>query len=158
ALGVLLYELLTGTTPLDRKRLKKAAFLEVLRLIKEEEPPRPSTRLSESKETLAQVAAHRRTQPARLTKEVRGDLDWIVMTCREKDRTRRYETASALARDVERYLADEAVEACPPSAGYRLRKLARKYRLALTMAATVVLLLVTGLAGSIWEAVRATRA
>jgi serine/threonine protein kinase/tetratricopeptide (TPR) repeat protein len=158
ALGVLLYELLTGTTPLDRKRLKQAAFLEMLRIIKEEEPPRPSTRLSESKQTLAGVAAHRRTEPARLTKEVRGELDWIVMRCLEKDRTRRYDTASALARDIERHLADEPVEACPPSATYRLRKFARKNRGALSTAAAFALLLVAGAGVAAWQAVRATRA
>ena len=114
ALGVLLYELLTGTTPLDRKRLHSAAFAEMLRMIKEEEPPKPSTRLTESKESLASLAAQRRTEPARLTKAVRGELDWIVMKCLEKDRTRRYDTANSLARDVERYLHDEPVEACPP--------------------------------------------
>jgi serine/threonine protein kinase len=93
ALGAMLYELLTGTTPLDRRRLKQAALMEVLRLIKEQEPPRPSTRLSESKETLPSIAAQRHTEPARLAREVRGELDWIVMKCLEKDRTRRYETA-----------------------------------------------------------------
>src|SRR5437588_3220855 len=100
ALGVLLYELLTGTTPLDKKRLRGAAFAEMLRLIKEQEPPKPSTRLTESKESLASLAAMRRTEPAKLTREVRGELDWIAMKCLEKDRTRRYESASALARDV----------------------------------------------------------
>jgi serine/threonine protein kinase/tetratricopeptide (TPR) repeat protein len=148
ALGVLLYELLTGTTPLDRKRLKQAAFLEVLRLIKEEEPPKPSTRLSESQETLASVAARRRTEPARLTKQVRGELDWIVMRCLEKDRTRRYESASALARDIERHLADEPVEACPPSAGYRLRKFLRRYRGPVLAVSLIVLLLVMGIVGT----------
>src|SRR5207237_783615 len=110
----------TGTTPLDRRRVQQAAFVEVLRRIREEEPPKPSTRLTEAPGTLADVAAQRRTPPARLAKEVRGELDWIVMKCLEKDRTRRYETADGLARDVQRYLADEPVEACPPSAGYRL--------------------------------------
>src|SRR5204863_8840440 len=101
ALGVLLYELLTGTTPLNRKQLGKGAYAEMLRLIKEEEPPQPSTRLSESKDTLAAVAAQRRTEPGKLTREVRGDLDWIVMKALEKDRIRRYETATDLARDIE---------------------------------------------------------
>jgi eukaryotic-like serine/threonine-protein kinase len=127
ALGVLLYELLTGTTPLDRRRVQQAGFLEVLRRIREEEPPRPSTRLTEASGTLADVAAQRRTQPARLAKEVRGELDWIVMKCLDKDRTRRYETADGLARDLQRYLADEPVEACPPSAGYRLAKYLRRH-------------------------------
>src|SRR5262245_47294797 len=107
ALGVLLYELLTGTTPLDRKRLKGAALSEMLRLIKEVEPPRPSTRLTESKETLAAVAAQRRTEPARLARAVRGELDWVAMKRLAKDRTKRYETGNALAREIQRYLADE---------------------------------------------------
>src|SRR5262249_24521898 len=110
ALGVLLYELLTGTTPLERSRVKEAAFDEIRRIIKDEEPPRPSVRLSTS-QALAKVAGARRTDPARLSRLVRGDLDWVVMKCLDKDRSRRYETASALARDVERYLADDAVEA-----------------------------------------------
>jgi serine/threonine protein kinase/Tfp pilus assembly protein PilF len=158
ALGALLYELLTGTTPLDRKCLHGAALVEMLRIIKEEVPPRPSTRLSESKESLASVAALRRTEPAQLMKEVRGELDWIVMKCLEKDRTRRYETANALARDVERYLADEPVEACPPSRTYRLGKFARKHRAALSAAAAFVLLLAIAAAVSAWLAVRARQA
>src|SRR5262249_37816749 len=127
SLGVLLYELLTGTTPLERQRLRAAAFDELLRLIKEEEPPKPSTRLSTSG-SLAAVAAARKTEPAKLSRLLRGEVDWIVMKCLEKDRSRRYETANGLARDVQRYLNDEAVEACPPSAGYRVRKFARKHR------------------------------
>ena len=125
SLGVLLYELLTGTTPLEKQRLRQAALGEMVRLIKEEEPPRPSVRLSSSGD-LPRIAAARKTEPARLSKLVRGEVDWIVMKCLEKDRTRRYETASGLAKDVERYLHDEPVEACPPSAGYRLRKFARE--------------------------------
>jgi eukaryotic-like serine/threonine-protein kinase len=148
ALGVLLYELLTGSTPLDRKRLKDAALVEMLRIIKEDEPPRPSTRLTQSGAELAGLAARRRTDPARLSRLVRGDLDWIVMKCLEKDRTRRYESASTLARDVERYLHDETVEACPPSAGYRLRKLLRRHRAAVLTAAAVAGLLVAGVLAS----------
>jgi WD40 repeat protein/serine/threonine protein kinase len=155
ALGVLLYELLTGTTPLERQRLRGAALTEVVRLIKEEEPPRPSRRLSTSG-TLAQVAAARRTEPAQLSALVRGELDWIVMRCLEKDRTRRYDTASALARDVERYLGDEPVEACPPTLGYRLRKISRKYRTPLRVAGAFLLLLVLGVIVSAWQAIRAT--
>jgi serine/threonine protein kinase/WD40 repeat protein len=136
SLGVLLYELLTGTTPLTRKRLKEAALLEVLRAIREEEPPRPSTRLSTT-EGLPAIAANRGLEPGRLTGMVRGELDWIVMKCLEKDRNRRYETANGLTRDLQRYLADEPVQACPPTAGYRLRKFARRNRAAIGAAAGV---------------------
>ncbi len=157
ALGVLLYELLTGTTPIDRKRLGQDALFEILRVIREDEPLPPSTRLSTS-EARASIAATRRTEPAKLARLLRGELDWIVMKCLEKERARRYETANGLARDLQHYLQDEVVEARPPSAGYRLRKLARKHRTALTTAATVVLLLAAGAAVSTWLAVRATRA
>src|SRR3954454_5445292 len=115
SLGVLLYELLTGSTPLTHKRMKEAAYGEVLRMIREEEPPKPSTRLSDSGKALASISAQRRTEPAKLTKLVRGELDWIVMKCLEKDRNRRYETANGLAHDIENYLHDEPVQACPPS-------------------------------------------
>jgi tetratricopeptide (TPR) repeat protein len=141
ALGVLLYELLTGTTPFERKRLKHAAFDEILRIIREEEPPKPSTRLSTTEE-LPSIAANRGLEPKKLSGLVRGELDWIVMKCLEKDRNRRYETANGLARDVERYLHDEPVQACPPSAGYRLRKFARRHKLAFAMASVVSALLV----------------
>jgi WD40 repeat protein/serine/threonine protein kinase len=139
SLGVILYELLTGTTPLERKRFKEAAWQEMLRLIKEEEPPRPSTRLSGSG-PLPAVAAQRKLEPTKLTKLVRGDLDWIAMKALEKERGRRYETANALSRDIQRYLSDEAVEACPPSRSYRLRKFARKNRAALVTAAALLAL------------------
>jgi serine/threonine protein kinase len=157
SLGVLLYELLTGTTPLERQRLREAGLDEMLRRIKEEEPPRPSVRLSGSG-NLPKIAAARKTEPARLSKLVRGEIDWIVMKCLEKDRTRRYETASGLAQDVERYLNDEPVEACPPGAAYRLRKYARKHRSAFATAAGFAALLLTCTAVSTWQAVRATRA
>jgi serine/threonine protein kinase len=133
SLGVLLYELLTGSTPLAKKHVATAAYDEIRRLIREEEPPKPSTRLSSS-DSLAAIAAQRHTEPAKLSKLVRGDLDWITMKALEKDRTRRYETANSLGRDVQRYLADEVIEARPPSTAYRLRKFARKYRAALTTA------------------------
>jgi WD40 repeat protein/serine/threonine protein kinase len=157
SLGVLLYELLTGTTPLERERLREAALSELVRLIKEEEPPRPSVRLSSSN-NLPKIAAARKTEPTKLSKLVRGEIDWIVMKCLEKDRSRRYETANGLARDVERYLHDEAVDACPPSAGYRLRKFARKYWMPVTVAAAFALLLVVGVVVSTWQAMRAARA
>jgi serine/threonine protein kinase len=156
SLGVVLYELLAGTTPLDPRGMRRAAFSEVLRQIREVEPPKPSTRLTQSKESLARLAAQRRTDPVRLLREVRGELDWIVMKCLEKDRTRRYETANGLAKDVERYLHDEPVEACPPSTTYRLGKFARRYRAALAAAAVIAALLVLCVVVSTWLAVRAT--
>ena len=113
--GVLLYELLIGETPFDRKRLRSAAFDELLRIIREEEPPRPSVKLS-SCETLASVAANRHMEPHKLGLLVKGELDWIVMKALEKDRSRRYETANGFAMDIQRYLTDEPVFACPPSA------------------------------------------
>src|SRR5262249_37706537 len=126
SLGALLYEVLTGTTPFTRERFRKAGYDEIRQAIREEEPPRPATRLAESTETLPLISAQRQTEPAKLTRLVRGELDWIVMKCLDKDRERRYETANGLAMDVQRYLADEPVVACPPSAGYRLRKFARR--------------------------------
>ncbi len=139
SLGVLLYELLTGSTPFEQSRLRTLAFDETLRIIREEEPLRPSTRLSSSL-SLPTIAANRGSEPGRLQKAVRGELDWIVMKCLEKDRNRRYETAGSLALDLARYLTDEPVQACPPSAWYRLGKFARKYRVALMMAAVVALM------------------
>src|SRR5438874_2477352 len=139
SLGVLLYELLTGSTPLSRKQLKEAAYGEILRMIKEEEPPKPSTRLSDSGAALASISAQRHMEPGKLSKLVRGELDWIVMKTLEKDRNRRYETANDFVADVQRYLNDETVQACPPSAGYRLRKFARRNKRVLAMVAVVAL-------------------
>jgi len=158
SLGVLLYELLTGSTPLTHKRTKEAAYAEILRMIKEVEPPRPSTRLSDSDEALASISANRHTEPAKLTKLVRGELDWIVMKALEKDRNRRYETANGFAADVQRYLHDEPVLACPPSAGYRLRKYFRRHKGLVLAAALVVLALVGGMIGTTWGMFRATDA
>jgi serine/threonine protein kinase/WD40 repeat protein len=157
ALGVLLYELLTGTTPLLNKRLTQTAFTETLRLIREEEPPRPSTRLSEANNTLPSISAQRQMEPARLTRLVRGELDWIVMKALEKDRNRRYQTANSLARDVERYLADDPVQACPPTLGYRLRKLLRRHKAPVVAFSLVLLALVAGIIGT-WGLLRAEKA
>jgi eukaryotic-like serine/threonine-protein kinase len=155
SLGVLLYELLTGTTPLSRERLKQAGFAEVLRVIREEEPPRPSTRLSESKDSLPTISAQRQMAPAQLTKLVCGELDWIVMKALEKDRGRRYETANSFAMDLQRYLADEPVQACPPSVGYRFRKFARRNKSVLSAAGLIAAALLLGTAVAIYFAVRA---
>ena len=146
SLGVLLYELLTGTTPFDRKRFATAAYDEIRRIIKEEEPPKPSTRLSTMGESLSKVSSQRKTEPAKLSALVKGDLDWIVMKALEKDRSRRYETASAFAADVRRFLAEEPIEARPPSTWYRFRKLARRNKVALTTAALVAAVLLAGTA------------
>jgi serine/threonine protein kinase/WD40 repeat protein len=136
SLGVLLYELLTGTTPLEHEHRESAKLLDVLRIIREEDPPRPSTRLSATQE-LASIAARRGVEPRRLRGIVRGELDWIVMKALEKDRTRRYETASGLVSDLQKYLADEPVSACPPSAWYRSCRLARRNKAALGMACVI---------------------
>src|SRR6185312_15126447 len=146
SLGVVLYELLTGSPPFTRKELENAGVLEMLRIIREEEPSKPSTKLSTA-EGLPTLAANRGTEPAKLTRMVRGELDWIVMKALEKDRNRRYETANGLAVDVQRYLNDETVQACPPSAGYRLRKFARRNRRMLVTATLVGAMLLV-LAGS----------
>ncbi len=158
ALGVMLYELLTGTTPIERKRLKDSALDELLRVIREEEPPLPSTRLSQSRELLPSVAAQRHTEPARLAKLLRGDLDWIVMKALEKDRSRRYDTASSLAHDIERYLDQKPVEACPPSTAYRLRKFFRRNRGAVIAAGLLLLALVGGIAGTTLGLIKAQNA
>ena len=142
ALGVLLYELLTGTTPLQRSSMREAAFAEILRRIREEDPQKPSTRISESGENLASISAHRKTEPVRLARLVRGELDWIVMKSLEKDRSRRYETANGFAKDIQRYLEGDPVEACPLSASYKLKKFARKHRAALATIGAFAFLLV----------------
>ncbi len=154
SLGVLLYQLLTGTTPFDGKRLAQAAFDERIRIIRQEEPPKPSTRLRQSTDTLPAIAAQRRVEPARLSKMFRGDLDWITMKAMDKDRTRRYQTAGGLAADVVRYLRDEPVEASPPSTTYLLRKFARRYRGILAIGLAFMGLLLAGIVASTWFAIQ----
>jgi len=154
SLGVLFYELLTGTTPLLKQRVGEVAWDEIRRVIREEEPQRPSTRLS-STDTLPSLAAFRQTEPGRLTRQVRGELDWIAMKALEKDRARRYATAEALARDIGRYLGDEPVEARPASARYRLSKFVRRHRLPVAAAAVALLALVSGILGTTWGLLRA---
>jgi hypothetical protein len=148
SLGVLLYELLTGTTPFDREQLKEASYDEIRRIIREDEPPRPSTRLSTIEQAaLYTIAKRRGLEPHRLSQQVRGELDWIVMKALEKDRNRRYESASALAADVQRYLNDEPVQACPPAKLYLLGKVVRRHRAVLGVAAMLLLALLLGAAG-----------
>ncbi|HQR06488.1 MAG TPA: serine/threonine-protein kinase [Gemmatales bacterium] len=147
ALGVLLYELLTGSTPVDRKRLKAAALMEVLRMVREEDAVRPSTKLSSS-EALPSIAANRHTEPAKLSRILKGELDWIVMKALEKDRTRRYETANGFAADVQRYLCGEQVQAVPPSSAYRLKKFLKKNRGPVLAAGLVALALLGGMIGT----------
>jgi serine/threonine protein kinase len=156
SLGVLLYELLTGSTPLEKERLRTAAFDEILRLISEEDPPKPSTRLSSSK-ALPSISAQRQLEPAKLKKLVRGELDWIVVKCLEKDRDRRYDTAAALAVDVARYLCNEPVEARRQARIYRLKKFFVRNRAAVVGGSAVVLALAIGLAAATIAFIQARR-
>src|SRR5262249_37726058 len=158
SLGVVLYELLTGSAPFDEPTFRQAPFDEVRRIIREQEPPRPSSRLSALGETATSVFADRRTDPRKLHRSLRGELDWIVMKCLERGRSRRYETAYGLAADLIRYLSDQPVEACPPSAWYQLAKSMRRHRVALTTGAIVSVALIAGTAVSTWQAIRATGA
>ena len=157
SLGVLLYELLTGSTPLERGKVRKAAHSEILRRVREEEPQRPSTRLSRS-DLSQSLSARRKTDPGQLSRLVRGELDWIVMKALEKDRTRRYDTANSFARDIQRHLDSDAVEAGPPSKLYRVRKYARKHRAAFVTAGAFGLLLVGSTILSVGLAIWAIRA
>jgi serine/threonine protein kinase len=152
SLGVLLYELLVGTTPFDEHTVGRAMFGELQRLIREVDPPRPSTRLSSAGDVLAGIAERRRIEPRRLTTRLRGDLDWIVMRALEKDRTRRYETASDLAADLQRYLHGEAVVAAPPSASYRLRKFVRRNRALVSAGVATGTTLLVGVIAFAWQA------
>jgi serine/threonine protein kinase len=147
ALGVLLYELLTGSPPFSRKELERVGLLEIFRAIREQEPRRPSNRLSTS-DGLPTLAANRQTEPRRLTAMMKGELDWIVMKALEKDRSRRYETANGFAADVQRYLAGEAVQAVPPSGWYRLKKTLRRNRGPVIAASLVLFVLLSGIIGT----------
>ena len=159
SLGVLLYELLTGTTPFEPDPLHKASFAEIRRLLREQDPPAPSTRLSAlSDPDRSSVSLNRHTDPRHLSHAIHGELDWIVMKCLEKDRARRFESVSGLAGDLMRYLTDQPVEAGPPSRRYRLSKFAHRHRAAFTTVGLVVIALLLGTAVSIWQAVRATAA
>jgi eukaryotic-like serine/threonine-protein kinase len=142
SLGVLLYELLTGTTPFDRERMHELSYDEIRRIIREEEPPKPSTRLSTLGKAATTVSTQRQSEPKQLSRLIRGELDWIVMKALEKDRNRRYETANGFAMDLQRYLNDEPVQACPPSTWYRFGKYARKYKKMLATVAVFAALLV----------------
>jgi serine/threonine protein kinase/WD40 repeat protein len=154
SLGVVLYELLTGDTPLDRQRIRNAAWDEALRMIREEEPPLASSKVSSS-EKLPSVAANRRTEPAKLSAFIRGELDWIAAKALEKDRTRRYETASNFAEDIRRFLSNEQVLACPPTLAYRLQKFTSKHWKLVSIASILSLTIILGLAGTIWQTLRA---
>ncbi len=157
SLGVILYELLTGLRPIDAKRLKKAAFTEMIRIIKEEDPSKPSTRLS-TDASVPSAAALRHTEPRKLAALLRGELDWVVMKCLEKQRDRRYETANGLARDIQRYLANEVVEARPPSAGYRVRKFVSRHKGQVLAAGLLLLAMLAGIAGTTWGLIREAKA
>jgi eukaryotic-like serine/threonine-protein kinase len=157
SLGVLLYQLLTGVTPIDAQRLENADPLDILRIVREEEPLTPSIRISRLGGGADEIAHQRRAEPSALRRALRGDLDWITMKALAKDRAQRYDTASALALDIERHLRHEPVLAGPPSARYRLGKLVRRHRLAFAAGGTVAVALVAGVLGTTWGLLRASR-
>src|SRR5439155_10921825 len=148
SLGVLLYELLTGTTPFEARDLRSKAYAEMQRVIREVDPPKPSTRLSTMRDGLPSVAANRAIEPKKLNALVRGDLDWIVMKCLEKDRARRYDSASSLAIEIQHYLADEPVSAAAPARIYLVRKFVRRNKIAVTAAAALLVVLIAGITGT----------
>ena len=156
SLGVILYELLTGTTPITRETVKKAALDEMLKLIREQEAPKPSSRLSNAG-SMPGIAANRNIDPTKLSKLLQGDLDWVVLKALEKDRNRRYETANGFAADIQRHISNEPVVARPPSTLYRFQKAWQRNRLAFAASTAIVASLVIGIAASVWQAVRADR-
>jgi tetratricopeptide (TPR) repeat protein len=158
SMGVLLYELLSGALPFDPRTLRGAAYAEIQRVIREIDPPKPSTRLSSLGNDSGKVAQMRSSDATALLRQLRGDLDWIVMRAMEKERTRRYGSASELADDIRRHLENRPVQAGPPGAGYVMGKFIRRHRPAVAAAALVLLTLLVGLTGTTWQAVRATRA
>ncbi len=158
SLGVLLYELLTGSTPFSKTHMRKAALGELRRIIREDDPPKPSTKISSLGQAAATVAQHRKTDPKKLSNYLSGELDWVTMKALEKDRADRYETANDFARDVQRYLSDEPVEACPPSAVYRFRKFVRRHKAQLATVATIGVVLVLATVVSLYLAVWALHA
>jgi len=158
SLGVILYELLAGALPFDARKLRSAAFGEIQRIIRETEPPKASTRLSTLKDTQAEIAEKRGTDPGSLIKLLRGDLDWISMKAMAKDRTHRYHTASEVAADIERHLRHEPVSAGPPSVAYRIRKYVRRHKLGVAAASVVLLAILAGTVGTTIGLLRAVRA
>jgi len=158
SLGVLLYELLTGTTPFEEKSLRSAGIAEIMRILREEDPPKPSTRVSSMGASASRLAQLRRSDVKKLSLTMRGDLDWIVMKCLEKDRTRRYETANGLAADVQRHFANEPVVAGPPNAIYKLRKFATRNRAVIATTIIIAIALIGGTAVALWQARRASNA
>jgi serine/threonine protein kinase/tetratricopeptide (TPR) repeat protein len=158
SLGVLLYELMTGTTPFDKERFSKAGYDEMRRIIREEEPPKPSTRISTLGQGATTVSTQRKCDSKRLSQLFRGELDWVVMKCLEKDRNRRYETANSLGADIRHYLCDEPVLACPPAMGYRLKKFWHRNRGLVSATAVVLVCLVVGIVGTSWGLLQAVQA
>ena len=159
SLGVILYELITGSTPFDREILKRVGFDEMRRIIREDEPPRPSSRITtQATAQLSTVSRQRKVDPRKLSSVIKGELDWIVMKSLDKDRTRRYQSAAVLAEDIQRYLNDEPVLACPPTVWYRCRKMAGRNKTLLLTGLAIVCAMLVGTVVSIAQAVRATRA